>query len=328
MSGYARSPNNIAAMKIAKDLKTIKDEPVEGIYCEIVDESNIFEWYIYFEGPSESPYQGGIFQAKMTFPQDYPMSPPTLEVLSDFWHPNVYKGGKVCISILHPPGKDDMSGELAEERWLPTQTVSTIMLSFQSMLSDPNINSPANLDASVQWRDNRQDFLAKTKLLAEKASKRVPAHVKIPHPDTDPEERSRNLEKMKTKLELASSFSLHDMNASEDSGFEDYEEDASISDEVEYEDEDGGTTEIVDCPVCQATMLYTKNYFQCALCPIQHKDGAFLCGRKCYMLDCGEVLPTGVCDAKLSANNKWKCVNNYHKDDPNGEDNFLAVCYS
>ena len=170
----------------------------------------------------------------MTFPQDYPMSPPTLEVLSDFWfvhaftsfsfsdlfvsfsdflifrHPNVYKGGKVCISILHPPGNDPMSGELPEERWLPTQTVSTIMLSFQSMLSDPNINSPANLgmclftknmhvfnalnanfslDASVQYRDRRPEFLAKAKTLADKAKKRAPAHVKIPHPDTDPEER-------------------------------------------------------------------------------------------------------------------------------------------
>lgn len=77
------------------------------------------------------------------------MSPPTLEVLSDFWHPNVYKGGKVCISILHPPGNDPMSGELPEERWLPTQTVSTIMLSFQSLLSDPNINSPANLGTNI-----------------------------------------------------------------------------------------------------------------------------------------------------------------------------------
>lgn len=42
-----------------------------------------------------------------------------------------------------------MSGELPEERWLPTQTVTTVMLSVISMLSDPNISSPANVDASV-----------------------------------------------------------------------------------------------------------------------------------------------------------------------------------
>lgn len=61
----------------------------------------------------------------------------------------VYKDGKVCISILHPPGHDAMSGELPEERWLPTQTVSTIILSVLSILGDPNLSSPANVDASV-----------------------------------------------------------------------------------------------------------------------------------------------------------------------------------
>jgi len=62
----------------------------------------------------------------------------------------VYDDGKVCISILHPPGEDEMSGELPEERWLPTQSVSTILLSVISLLSDPNFSSPANVDASVR----------------------------------------------------------------------------------------------------------------------------------------------------------------------------------
>ena len=62
----------------------------------------------------------------------------------------VYKDGKVCISILHPPGEDAMSGELPEERWLPTQTIPTIVLSIMSMINDPNIESPANIDASVR----------------------------------------------------------------------------------------------------------------------------------------------------------------------------------
>jgi len=43
-----------------------------------------------------------------------------------------------------------MSGERPEERWLPTQSVATIMLSVISMLSDPNFSSPANVDASVR----------------------------------------------------------------------------------------------------------------------------------------------------------------------------------
>ena len=61
----------------------------------------------------------------------------------------VYEDGKVCISILHAPGEDAMSGETAEERWRPILSVEAILLSVISMMNDPNIHSPANIDASI-----------------------------------------------------------------------------------------------------------------------------------------------------------------------------------
>jgi ubiquitin-conjugating enzyme E2 R len=62
-------------------------------------------------------------QARLKFPQDYPFSPPDLAFLTPLYHPNIYADGRVCISILHPPGEDEMSGERPEERWNPTQTI-------------------------------------------------------------------------------------------------------------------------------------------------------------------------------------------------------------
>ena len=70
-------------------------------------------------------------------------------VLTGVFALTVYEDGKVCISILHPPGNDAMSGETAEERWRPILSVEAILLSVISMMNDPNINSPANIDASV-----------------------------------------------------------------------------------------------------------------------------------------------------------------------------------
>ena len=70
----------------------------------------------------------------------------------------VYPDGRVCISILHSPGDDPSGYELASERWSPVQTVETIMLSIISMLSSPNDESPANVDAAKQWRDDRDGF--------------------------------------------------------------------------------------------------------------------------------------------------------------------------
>lgn len=61
----------------------------------------------------------------------------------------VYPDGKVCISILHPPGRDPAQYESAAERWSPVQTVEKILISVLSMLSEPNVESPANVDAAV-----------------------------------------------------------------------------------------------------------------------------------------------------------------------------------
>lgn len=48
--------------------------------------------------------------------------------------------------------------ELAIERWRPILGVEAIILSVISMLCDPNIESPANLDAAKLWRDDLPSF--------------------------------------------------------------------------------------------------------------------------------------------------------------------------
>ncbi|KAG4972352.1 hypothetical protein JHK85_038773 [Glycine max] len=96
----------------------------------------------------ESLSEGGFFNAIMSFPPNYPNSPPSVKFTSELWHPNVYPDGRVCISILHPPGDDPNGYELASERWTPVHTVESIVLSIISMLSSPNDESPANVEAA------------------------------------------------------------------------------------------------------------------------------------------------------------------------------------
>lgn len=216
-----------AIIRLNKDYKDIINNPLEGIYVEFKDESNPFEWIIYMEGPQETPYEGGVFKLEMKFPENYPSMPPTLKFISEFWHPNVYADGKVCISILHEPGDDPMSGELASERWCPTQSVDTILLSVQSMLSEPNMFSPASCDAMKQLRDHKNDYLAKCKIISEKARKELPAHIKIPHPDTDLAEKQKQVNKI-TGNNLGFSFGMDD----------DYFDDMEDNEEIIYSDEE------------------------------------------------------------------------------------------
>ena len=93
----------------------------------------------------------------MTFPKEYPNRPPELNFITNLYHPNIYKDGRVCISILHE-GIDEFGYESVNERWNPSHSVSSIMISIISMLLDPNLESPANIDAGVLWRDNFETY--------------------------------------------------------------------------------------------------------------------------------------------------------------------------
>jgi ubiquitin-conjugating enzyme E2 G1 len=59
--------------------------------------------------------------------------------------------------------------ETADERWRPIHSIESILLSVISMLNDPNIESPANLDASNEFKSQRDVFNKKVRVLAAKS---------------------------------------------------------------------------------------------------------------------------------------------------------------
>jgi len=62
---------------------------------------------------------------------------------------NIYPDGEVCISILHDPSGDPTNPqEQSDELWRPVLDPYSVMISVTSMLSEPNLNSPANIDAA------------------------------------------------------------------------------------------------------------------------------------------------------------------------------------
>jgi len=154
---------------LMKQLKDLNRNPVEGFSAGLKDDSNAFVWEIMIMGPPQTDYEGGMFKAEMHFPDTYPNNPPTLKFTSEFWHPNVGEDGKVCISILHQPGDDEYGYENASERWLPIHTIESILLSVISMISDPNTESPANVDAGKMYREDRAAFRKKVQRCVRKS---------------------------------------------------------------------------------------------------------------------------------------------------------------
>lgn len=148
----------------------------------------------------ESMYYRGYFTATMKFPRNYPYSPPGTLVsyyvsfspiftndgmiefrfLRPLCHPNIYSDGKLCISILHPPGEDEMSGELASERWSPAQRVESVLISILSLLDDAEVSSPANVDAGVLLRKEPEAYKAIVRHQVEESKKDIPEGFVMP----------------------------------------------------------------------------------------------------------------------------------------------------
>ncbi len=151
---------NTAIKVIKNHYELFIKDPINGVSIDWNDD-NIFEWKLTLLGPKDTYYEGGVFNAKIKFPFEYPFSPPTFIFTTPIYHPNIYKDGKMCISILHPAGEDKFGYESADERWRPVHTVNSILLSIISLLSSPNDDSPANLDAAIDWRKDKKLFRKK-----------------------------------------------------------------------------------------------------------------------------------------------------------------------
>lgn len=157
----------ISISRLSKEFNKLKEDPIDNVNFELKNE-NFLEWNFTILGPSESPYEGGIYEGIITYPSTYPHDPPSVRFTTPLFHPNVYSGdslgnhkvGDLCISILHK-GTDETSGEHELERWRPIQTVRVIFQSIISLLHDPNADSAANVDAAKMWRDNREGYYKK-----------------------------------------------------------------------------------------------------------------------------------------------------------------------
>ncbi|KAJ5586273.1 Ubiquitin-conjugating enzyme subunit [Penicillium hetheringtonii] len=163
---------------LMNELRTLPKE--KWVNIELHNE-DIFKWDIALIVLNpDSLYHGGYLKASMTFPKNYPYSPPEFRFLVPLYHPNIYPDGRLCISILHPPGEDEMSGELAAERWSPAQRVESVLISILSLLDDAEVSSPANVDAAIMLRKDPVKYHAIVKNNVDGSRKLAPSGFTMP----------------------------------------------------------------------------------------------------------------------------------------------------
>jgi len=95
--------------------------------------------------PEDTPWEGATLRLELSFTEEYPNKPPTVKFLTKLFHPNVYTNGAICLDIL-------------QNQWSPIYDVAAILTSIQSLLTDPNPNSPANVEAAKLYQENRREY--------------------------------------------------------------------------------------------------------------------------------------------------------------------------
>jgi ubiquitin-protein ligase len=134
--------------RLLSDVKYIYKNPLidNGIYYTH-DDSNIMKGYAMIVGPEDTPYFGGYYFFEFEYPTDYPFSPPKVKYMTNNgvtrFNPNLYKCGKVCVSILNT-----WSGD----KWSACQTINSVLLTLCSLLNEqPLLNEPGQTTTSPDF---------------------------------------------------------------------------------------------------------------------------------------------------------------------------------
>jgi len=138
-----------AHKRLLRDFKKIENEKSFGIHAAPF-EDDILKWNAVIFGPDGTEWENGIFKLTMQFSDNYPQQAPDVKFETQMFHPNIYKNGKICLDIL-------------SNNWSPAYDISSILTSIQSLLTDPNIASPANAEAAKLFKENRPEYLKRVK---------------------------------------------------------------------------------------------------------------------------------------------------------------------
>lgn len=131
-----------------------------------------------------------------------------------------------------------MSGELASERWSPVQSVESVLISVLSLLDDAEITSPANVDASKLFRDDKVKFKEMVQKDLEASKKDIPAGFQMP----THEDAFKQVKEEEYLMSWEDSDAEDDFNGS-DWGEEDDEMDEDTGSDAEDEEAEQGEDE-------------------------------------------------------------------------------------
>jgi ubiquitin-conjugating enzyme E2 D/E len=141
---YSNNTQTMSVRRITKEISDLNRDAPEN--CSAGPRGNdMYTWDAMIVGPTDSPYQGGMFRLEIHFPSDYPFKPPKVIFQTKIYHPNVSSNGNICLDIL-------------KDSWSPALTIGKVLLSICSLLTDANPKDPLMPDIADQYIRDRPAF--------------------------------------------------------------------------------------------------------------------------------------------------------------------------
>ena len=119
----------MALKRIQKELIDLGRDPPANCSAGPTEEDQPLKWQATIMGPEDSPYHQGVFFLNIHFPPDYPFKPPKITFTTKIYHCNINSNGSICLDIL-------------KDQWSPALTISKVLLSISSLLTDANPDDP------------------------------------------------------------------------------------------------------------------------------------------------------------------------------------------
>ena len=147
--------------RLEKDYQHVNSNPIQNIWIEWPEVSNLHNAFSVVCGPEDTPYQHGFYAFDFDFSEGYPFIQPkvvynsigsSIPQLTKFKsktqtktpriHPNLYKDGYVCLSII---------GTWRGEGWSPCYNIQSISVELQSLLVENPITKEPSFEEETGY---------------------------------------------------------------------------------------------------------------------------------------------------------------------------------
>ena len=164
-------PTSDAVKAWRRQLRALLREPLPNIVVT-PSEDHAHVLHAAFLGAEGTPYDGSALIVQLTASPNYPASPPTAKAINTGlghvrWHPNVYRDGKLCVSIL---------GTWSGPGWESSMTLSTVLLSIQSLLAT---EQPALAEPGFEARATSETCDAYNRILQHESARVGLLHILV-----------------------------------------------------------------------------------------------------------------------------------------------------